>query len=113
MDVRVGEALPHRPNELVHLAGRDALAARPDDVGRVDVAFERAFGRRTRGLVPTAAEECGDPAGHTALPEVDMGEQRAALCRLEAFVVKRVMDRVSADDADPEGPMPGRRLRGR
>src|SRR5215211_6660554 len=100
VDVRVRESLAHRLDQLVHLTGRDALTVRPDDISSVDIAFECALGGRTRGLVSATAEERGDPACHPALPEVDMRGQCVAFGGLKAFVVQRVMDRVSADDAD-------------
>src|SRR4030095_13783752 len=65
VDVGVGLAGADRADELVELAGRDALSDRADDVSRPDRAADRGRGRRAclRAGGPVAevrAEEDGD-----------------------------------------------------
>src|SRR5262245_45937868 len=110
MDVRVREALPHRGDELGHLAGGDPLAGRADDVGRHDVALDHALGGRARRLVAPAAQERAYATGHALLAEVDVREERVALGRLEALVAEHVVDRVTIHDLGLEAATAGSRL---
>jgi hypothetical protein len=77
VDVGIRRAGANRVDELLELAGRDALTCRADYVGGVDGAADAAGWRWTRGsprrpVAQVRAEERADAAGLGAGAQVDV-----------------------------------------
>jgi hypothetical protein len=113
VDVDVGNAGADRRDELGELARRDALARRPDDVGRRQRALDGRRGSQRTGLrtrrtvAQVRAQEDADAAVDPALAEVDVRLLHAALQRgVRELVGDRVAGRL---DAGLEGAAAGGR----